>query len=543
MSGAENRGAGHALVGTGAMVRLILRRDRAVLPIWVLLIAVMPAAFVASFEGLFPTEADRLRYARTSGTSPTFLALYGPLHGTDPGALAAQRAGFIPVIVALVCALTVIRHTRVEEETGRRELLGATVLGRGAGLAAALLVAMGASAVLGALTAAAMAAGGVSAAGAVALGLQFTMAGWVFAAAAAVAAQVTEGAGAARGLSVAALGAAFAVRMAADAGGRGNGLQWLSWLSPLGWGTRLAPFGDERWWVLLLGAALVAVLVAAAGMLSGRRDVGAGILPPSLGPAEAPVSLSGPFGLAWRLHSRPLYGWLAGFAALGVVFGGVADGVGDLVKDNPGLEEIVTRLGGRTAITDAYFASATGLLGVFAAGYAVSAVLRMRAEEASLRAEPVLAAAVGRLRWQAAHLVFPLLGPAAALAVAGTAAGLVHGLDSGDAGGWVPRVAGAALAQLPAVWTVAAAAVALVGLAPRAAAASWGGYAAVVVISLFGPTLRMDQWVRDVSPFDHVPELPGGEFTAAPLVWLAAAAAVLTAAGMGGFRRRDLSPG
>ncbi|GAA3507844.1 ABC transporter permease [Actinomadura keratinilytica] len=543
MSRAANRGAGHALVGTGAMVRLILRRDRVVLPIWVLLSAVMPAAFLASFEGLFPTEADRLQYARTSGTSPTFLALYGPLHGTDPGALAAQRAGLLPVIVGLICALTVIRHTRAEEEAGRRELLGATVLGRGAGLAAALLVAMGASAVLGALAAAALAARDVSAAGAAALGLQLTMAGCVFAAVAGVAAQVAEGAGAARGLSVAALGGAFAVRMAADVGGEGNGLQWLSWLSPLGWGVRLAPFGDERWWVLLLGAALVAAPVAAAAALSGRRDVGAGVLPPSLGPAEAPAALSGPFGLAWRLHGRPLYGWLVGLAALGVAFGGVADGVGDLVKENPGLEEIVTRLGGRTAITDAYLASAMGLLGVFAAGYAVSAVLRMRAEEASLRAEPVLATAVGRLRWQAAHLLFPLLGPAAALAFAGAAAGLVHGLNSGDPGGWPPRVTVAALAQLPAVWTVGAEAVALFGVAPRVAAASWGAYGAVVVISLFGPTLRMDQWVRDVSPFDHIPELPGGEFTATPLIWLAAVAAVLTAAGMGGFRRRDMSLG
>ncbi|MEU6039929.1 ABC transporter permease [Actinomadura sp. NPDC047616] len=543
MSGAENRGAGHALVGTGAMVRLILRRDRAILPIWVLLIGVMPASFVSSFSGLFPTEADRLQYARTSGTSPTFLALYGPLHGTDLGALAAQRAGFIPVIVGLICALVVIRHTRVEEEAGRRELLGATVLGRGAGLAAALLVAMGASVVLGALAAAGTAAQDVSAAGAVALGLQFTMAGWVFAAVAGVAAQLTEGSGAARGLSVAALGAAFVVRLAADVGGEGNGLQWLSWLSPLGWGVRLAPFGDERWWVLLLGVALVAVLVAAAAALSGRRDVAAGILPPTLGPAEAPASLSGPFGLAWRLHSRPLYGWLAGFAALGVVFGGVADGVDDLVKDNPDLEEIMARLGGQTAIVDAYFASTMSLVGVFAAGYAVSTVMRMRAEETSLRAEPVLATAVGRLRWEAAHLLFPLVGPAIGLGVAGAAAGLVHGLNSGDVGGWLPRVTGAALAQLPAVWLVAAVAVALFGLLPRLTAASWGAFGFVVLISLFGPTLQMDQWVQDVSPFTHIPKLPGDEFTATPLVWLVAVTAVVAAAGMGGFRRRDVSLG
>lgn len=540
---ADRAAPGHALVGTGALIRLILRRDRFILPIWVLLIAVMPATFVSSFRELYPTDADRLRWAATSGTNPTFLALYGPLHGTDVGALAAQRAGFLPVIVGLICAFTVIRHTRAEEEAGRRELLGATVLGRGAPLAAALAVAMAASLALGALTAAGMIAQDVSVAGAVAFGLQLAMAGCVFAAVAGVAAQLTEGSRAARGIATAVLGAAFVVRMAADVGGQGNGLQWLSWLSPLGWGTRLAPFGDERWWVLLLGAALTAVLVAAAGTLSGRRDVAAGILPPTLGAAEAPAYLSGPVGLAWRLHSRPLYGWLAGFAALGVVYGGVADGVDDLVKDNPDLEEIMARLGGQTSILDAYFASSMTIVGLIAAGYAVSAALRMRAEETSLHAEPVLATAVGRVRWSCAHLLFALLGPALGLAVAGAATGLTHGLISGDAGDWLPRITGAAMAQLPAVWLVTAVAVALFGLAPRLTGAIWGVFGAVALITLFGPALRLNQWVQDVSPFTHIPKLPGNEVSAAPLVWLAAIAAVAAAAGLGGFRRRDLSLG
>ena len=44
-----------------------------------------------------------------------------------------QRAGLLALIAALVSVLTVVRHTRTEEEAGRRELLGATVLGRYAG--------------------------------------------------------------------------------------------------------------------------------------------------------------------------------------------------------------------------------------------------------------------------------------------------------------------------------------------------------------------------------------------------------------------------
>ncbi|MFA1544964.1 ABC transporter permease [Actinomadura chokoriensis] len=531
-----------ALTGTGGLIRLILRRDRVLLPAWVSWVGVVPLGFVGATESLYPEAADQLHYARTTGTNPTFLALYGPMHGTGLGSIIAQRSGFIPVVVGLISVLTVVRHTRTEEEAGRRELLGATVTGRGAGLAAALVVTMGANLVLAALLTAGLAGQGLPVAGSLAFGLQMAAGGCVFAAVAGVTAQLSEGAGTARGTAIAALGAAFAIRMAADVGGAGNGLSWLGWLSPFGWGNRLRAYGGEHWWTLALVAALVAVLVAAAGVLSARRDVGSGVLPPRLGPADAPARLSGAFGLAWRLQSRPLYGWLAGFAALGVVYGAVAGGVLDMVKDDPDLAEIFTRLGGRTAITDAYFASVMGMLGLIASAYAVSATLRLRTEEAGQRAEPLLATATGRLRWASGHLLFALLGPVAVLTVAGLAAGVAHGLDAGDLGREVPRVLGAALAQLPAVWLVAALALALFGLVPGlTAGGSWAAVGVCALITLFGAALGLDQWALDISPFSHIPKLPGQPFTLTPVLWLVAITAALSAAGLVGFRRRDLA--
>jgi ABC-2 type transport system permease protein len=530
----------NASTGTRGLVRLILRRDRWLLPLWVLPLGLMPVSYATSFADLFPTAASRQAYADLSATNAGFVTLYGPLTGASVGELVAWRAGFIPVVVGLLSLLTVIRHTRTEEEAGRRELLGATVLARHAGLTAALLVTCAADLVLGALVAVGTAAWGLPLAGSVAMGAQFTLAGWVFAAVGAVAAQLTDGAGAARGIAVATLGVSYLLRVVGDLS---DPLGFLSWASPIGWVQRLRPYAGERWWLVPAAVGLTAVLAVVAYQLSARRDVGAGLLPARPGPAVAGRGLRSPLALAWRLHRGLLAGWVAGFAVLGVTFGGIAQGVGSMIGDNAAMREALARMGGASAIVDAYLAGIMNLLGLVAAGYAVQAALRLRAEESAGRAEPVLAAAVGRLRWAGSHLVFALLGPAVVLLVAGLAAGGAHGLNTGNPGRELPRLLGAAVVQLPAVWVLAAVAVALTGLLPRLAAASWAGVAVCVLLGLFGTLLQLSQWLLDVSPFTHVPRVPGVEVSGVPLAWLLVVAVVTLVAGLVGLRRRDVPAG
>jgi energy-coupling factor transporter ATP-binding protein EcfA2 len=133
---------------------------------------------IIRFADLYPAAAARQQYADNAG----FTTLYGRLSGTSLGEFITWRLGFIPVMVGLIGLLTVIRHTRVEEETGCRKLLGSTVVGRHAGLAAALAVTFGANLVLGALLTLGMLTKDLPVAGSVDLGLEFAAAGWVFAA-------------------------------------------------------------------------------------------------------------------------------------------------------------------------------------------------------------------------------------------------------------------------------------------------------------------------------------------------------------------------
>ena len=43
------------MTGTWQLIRLILRRDRVLLPLWAVVLGCVPALYVSSFDSLFPT--------------------------------------------------------------------------------------------------------------------------------------------------------------------------------------------------------------------------------------------------------------------------------------------------------------------------------------------------------------------------------------------------------------------------------------------------------------------------------------------------------
>lgn len=533
----------NALAGTGRLVRLALRRDRFILPIWILIIAITPMSLVSTVAEVYPTAAERTAYVEVTNSNPAMLANYGRIYDTTLAAVSAQRSGTMPLVIAVIALLMVIRHTRTDEEAGRRELLGSTVVGRQAPLAAALIATCGACAVLGLLVMGGLLAKDLPLAGSFALAAGYVGSGVCFAAAGALAAQLTEGAGGARGIAISVLGIAYFLRAVGEAGQADGGGPGIAWLSPLFWPHAVRAYADEVWWVLVPFAVWAVVFAVLAAVLNARRDFGAGLLPARRGHAQAPAWLRGPLGLAWRLHRLLFGGWTVWFVIFAVFMGGTAESVGELYSSSSDIASVVAAYGGGGAIVDQFLRMMFLVLAMVTSAYGVQAALRMRREETNSRVEPLLATSVSRWRWAASHLAFALLGPAVGLVLAGLVGGAVYGSAIGETGLQAARVAGAALAMVPAVWVVTAIAVALFGIAPRSTVLSWVPVAGVLLLGIVGPLVDLPAWMLDVSPFAHVPNLPGGELTLAPLVWMTAIAAALIAAGAVGFRRRDVPVG
>jgi len=520
--------------GTLGLVRLALRRDRLRLPLWVLAIVGITAASASAVATAYPDQQAIDAYADSLGDSPSAIALAGPpiaLH-THAGVVVYETLFTVTVGVALMAIFLVNRHTRAEEEEGRTELLRATVLGRHAAGAAAMLVTLLASVLVGAGVTLAEAAADVPVEAALLLGASVAVLGVVFGAVTLCLAQAFSHGRSTLGAALAFLGVAFVLRAAGDV--QDNGLVWLS---PIGWSQATHPLGENRWWPLGVALVAVAALLVLAVALAERRDVGDGLIATRTGPPEAAAWLRGPVSLALVQQRGSIVGWSVGVFLLAAATGSLTREMQTLAEDNPTLEEAFRNTGG--SLTDSFFATMLLVLALLAAGFAVSSALRTRAEEVSGRLEPLLATGLTRTRWLLGSLVVTLAGSLLVLVLSGLGLGLSYGLVVSDPGQAL-RFAGLSLVYAPPVLALAALAVLLVGWLPAAAKAAWAVLGFCFVVGWLGGLLQPPAWVSDLSPFGHMPQVPVESFTLAAPSWVALSVVLLVGAGVVGLRRRDV---
>ena len=527
-----------ALAGTGSLVRLALRRDRVILPIWIVIFAGMAWSSAGATTDLYPTAASRAAAVMSMNAAPALVALYGYVYSASIGALSLiKMTSTGAAALAVLAFMLVIRHTRAEEEAGRLELIGATAIGRSAAMTAAVVVSAGTCILIGVLSTIGLMSSGLPTEGSIAFGLAWAATGCAFAAVGALAAQLTSGGRSAIGISSIFLGLAYFVRAIGDTTGHDNA-SWLSWLSPIGWEMQVRPFAHERWPALLLLVAFAVVTGSSAYVLAHRRDLGAGLLADRPGPAVGSRRLSGAAGLAWRLHRGTVISWAAAIVMVGAIIGSIASQIGGML-DSPAAKEFITKLGGSHVLTDAYLALELGAMGAIVSIFGMQAVMRMRQEEVAWRTDIALATATSRSKWLASHVVMAVAGTAGLILIGGLASGMGDALQVGDAGQF-GRILGGAAVQIPAALVMTGIVVATFGLWPRLTTATWGLLVAFMLLGQFGTIFNLPSWVMDLSPFAHTPRIPGSELQWAPLVAMSAIAIALIGVGFVAFRRRDI---
>jgi ABC-2 type transport system permease protein len=524
------------LVGTAHLLRTAVRRDRIVLPIVVLLPPLLAWSSAVATIDLYPTEESRVSAAEVVNSSGGLVALYGTIEPSI-GALASFKLqGVAAVYLSIIVMFLVRRHTRTDEETDRLELLAGGVMGRFAPLTAALALSFAAVCATAVLTAAGMAAAGLPVAGSIALGAAWLVAGLTFAAISAVGMQLSQSARTCAAIVGGVIALAYVMRAVGDVVGEGPA-RALTWLSPYGWVMQIKPYAGDHWWVVLVGLAFTAVATGAAYALRARRDLGAGLVPDRPGPEH--TRMGSPLALAWRLQRGAVLGWSLAILAGGLLVGGLAANITDLL-DTPQARDMIRSLGGEGALSNAFLAAEFAILAIVVTGFGIAGTLRLQSEETSTRSELALSTATTRQSWLMSHVTLALLGTAWVMVLLGLGSSIAHAANTGDLGEALRTVMPAALVQIPAIWVLVGLTVALYGTSSRLSLLAWVALVACLLVGQFADLLKIPAGLSDLSPVTHVPLLPGGNWSATPLGLMTLLAVVLLAVGSVGFRRRDI---
>jgi ABC-2 type transport system permease protein len=360
------------------------------------------------------------------------------------------------------------------------------------------------------------------------------VAGFFFAAVAALFAQLSSTARGASGCAFAVLGAAYLLRAVGDVQA-----EPLALISPLGLIERARVYADnEIFPVAILALASVAIWLIAFG-LNAIRDRGMGLFPARRGRTHAPRTLSGPWGLAFRLLRSAMIAWSVVVLTLAASYGSV---FGDMTSFYEGNDVFQAVMGISGATPDDLIESIIGtlmmIMSLISAIPAVMAVLRLRSEEKRGRLEQIYGKAVSKPSNMAAYasLSFLLTLVLQLLTACGLWLAARSVMDDPPS---FSAIVGAALVHVPAILTFVALSVFLIGVAPKFANLVWAFLVYTFIVIYMSDLVDLPRRMSEFTPTGLTPALPAEDFEIAPILLLSGIAVVLTVIGLYAYGRRD----
>jgi ABC-2 type transport system permease protein len=523
-----------AAVGTGRLTRFSLRLVRIRVATWAIALGMITWVIGIGFNRLYPTAASRHELGKLAG-SPVLRAMLGPLLApTLTGGLIAWREGAVLVVVlSLATTFLVVQRTRGEEQSGRAAVIAACPVGRSAAALSSIQVAAALDALTGFAIALALVSLSQPVADSIWFGLGIALIAWCFGTFAALAAQVLSSSKAANGCAAGAIAVGYLLLALGQLRE-----SWLIWITPIGWLGEIRAFADPRAAVLLLPLGAGVLVTGAVAWLASVREHGRGLR------AEPRARLMRPVrsvaGLAWRLEQVVASITMVVALAYSTIVGSLVGYFRSFAASSPEFARAIERLGGTHVLEDGFTTFMMLFGGLAMAGWGVSLMLRLHAEEESGRSQFVLASGASRKQVFGGFAVAAMASAVAGTILWGIGLGIGRALvDHRIASLW--RSVGAGLVTVPAVTVVVATAALLVGLGSRYGVLAWMLVVWCAMVTVLGAFFDAPQLVKDVSPFTHVPAVPLPAGSWVPCLVLLAVGALLLAGGLAAYVRRSIS--
>ncbi len=492
----------------------------------------------AGYRHAYPTLAGREAFAHSFANNDALRLFYGyPYDVTAVSGYSAWRVGGTLAIAAAVFGvLAAVRALRTEEEAGRAELVLAGIVGRSTVYLAAMAAIAAGAAILWAAQALGFIVGGLPPGGSLYLALASASVVPVFAGIGALVCQLAPTRRMALELGTAAVALLWLARIVADTS---PGLSWLRWATPLGWAEELRPFAGPRPWVLLLPVLATALLVALAGRIAVRRDLGTGVLP-ARDSADADLRLlGGPTAQALRSARGTLAAWATGVGVFALVLGLVSASIKGAGISKAIREELAKVGAGSIATPTGYLAFVFLFFVLVVSLFVCAQISAARREESEELLETLLALPLSRSRWLGGRL---LLAAAAAVGLSLLAGALTWaGAASQGVDVTLPKMLEAGVNCLPVALLFGGLAALAYALVPRAAVGvAYGIVVAAFLWQLVGSLLGVPKWLVEITPFAHVGLVPTQAFRTGAAAAMLGIGVVAALAALAAFRRRDV---
>lgn len=523
---------------TGFLTKLIIRRDRIRIPLWLIGITFFTLMVPIAFQDLYSTQQERDVMAETM-ENPAMTAMVGPgdlEHYTIGAMTTHQMLLLTSVVVGLMSILLVTRHTRADEEDGRLEMIRSLPTGRLANIHATLLTLVIINVVLALINGFGLYALGIDSMdleGSLLYGAALGVTGIFFAGVTGVFAQLSESSRGTIGYSIAVLIIAYLIRAIGDVSH-----DTLSMFSPLGWITKTEAYSANNWWPIWLTLSVSVLLILLAHFLNAVRDLEAGFFPAKPGRKYASRFLQSPLGLAVRLQRNGIIAWAIGMFVLGLSYGSVFGDLESFFEGNDMLKQLLAADEG-SSLTEQFIPMLMIVMAILATIPTLMAMLKLRGEEKKNRTEHLLSKAVSRHKLMTSYLIISIVNGFVMISLAAiglwSAANAV--MDEGMAFG---TIYGAALVYYPAMLVMIGFAALLIGFLPKLTSIIWFYLLYSFIVIYLGGLFQFPDWVGKLSPYGYIPEIPVEEMDWLPIMSLSIVAVALILIGYIGYRKRDI---
>jgi len=352
--------------------------------------------------------------------------------------------------------------------------------------------------------------------------------GILFATVTAMFCQLASNSRGAIGYSFAVLGFSYLLQMS------GASIDTLTYVSPLGIIMKSQVYVNNYLWPTFVLLILSIIILFISFFLNQLRDLGEGMIPAKPGKSKASKSLLSPIGLSIRLLKNMFIAWAIGLVLLGMSYGSVlADAESFLLSSDIFAQAGITN-------AEQFITMLMSVMSIVAAIPAVMILLKVRSEEKKGLNEHIISKRVSRTKLLFGYFTLSLISSISMILF------LVLGLWSAafavmpdDPVSFVELLK-SGMVYLPAIWVMIGIATILLAFLPHRTSIVWIYLGYSVFAVYLGMLLGLPDWVKKLTPFGHIPQIPTEEMNWNNLIVLSFIFLVLTIIGFIQYRKRDM---